>query len=187
MIRRPPRSTRTDTLFPYTPLFRSYIRANYTELAQESGRTGGNDTINAGGGNDVVLGQEGNDTINAGTGDDLIAGGSGRDVMTGGAGSDSFVFNAGESRPTLGGSGNGGTISGHDVITDFDLATDLLNLPGTPAPDGSGPVNGTNSDLTINNAPIRSHSVTDGLISFDDNNSFGTALDRKSTRLNSSH
>src|SRR3546814_14305071 len=25
MIRRPPRSTRTDTLFPYTPLFRSNI------------------------------------------------------------------------------------------------------------------------------------------------------------------
>src|SRR3546814_4931204 len=27
MIRRPPRSTRTDTLFPYTTLFRSLIRA----------------------------------------------------------------------------------------------------------------------------------------------------------------
>src|SRR3546814_6580485 len=26
MIRRPPRSTRTDTLFPYTPLFRSHGR-----------------------------------------------------------------------------------------------------------------------------------------------------------------
>src|SRR3546814_4193827 len=26
MIRRPPRSTRTDTLFPYTTLFRSYAR-----------------------------------------------------------------------------------------------------------------------------------------------------------------
>src|SRR3546814_2273533 len=26
MIRRPPRSTRTDTLFPYTTLFRSYHR-----------------------------------------------------------------------------------------------------------------------------------------------------------------
>src|SRR3546814_5205915 len=25
MIRRPPRSTRTDTLFPYTPLFRSQV------------------------------------------------------------------------------------------------------------------------------------------------------------------
>src|SRR3546814_3680264 len=27
MIRRPPRSTRTDTLFPYTTLFRSVVRA----------------------------------------------------------------------------------------------------------------------------------------------------------------
>src|SRR3546814_17441676 len=27
MIRRPPRSTRTDTLFPYTTLFRSQLRA----------------------------------------------------------------------------------------------------------------------------------------------------------------
>src|SRR3546814_12100204 len=27
MIRRPPRSTRTDTLFPYTTLFRSFLRA----------------------------------------------------------------------------------------------------------------------------------------------------------------
>src|SRR3546814_5808875 len=30
MIRRPPRSTRTDTLFPYTTLFRSAIRRNTT-------------------------------------------------------------------------------------------------------------------------------------------------------------
>src|SRR5690606_17753834 len=99
----------------------AYVRANYMELARESGRTGGNDTIDAGGGNDVILGQEGSDTINAGAGDDLIAGGTGRDVMTGGAGSDTFVFNAGDSRPTLGGSGNSGTITGHDVITDTHL------------------------------------------------------------------
>src|SRR3546814_12562507 len=30
MIRRPPRSTRTDTLFPYTTLFRSY--AKYSDV-----------------------------------------------------------------------------------------------------------------------------------------------------------
>src|SRR3546814_10782983 len=29
MIRRPPRSTRTDTLFPYTTLFRSFVGVNY--------------------------------------------------------------------------------------------------------------------------------------------------------------
>src|SRR3546814_19293453 len=29
MIRRPPRSTRTDTLFPYTTLFRSAVRCHF--------------------------------------------------------------------------------------------------------------------------------------------------------------
>src|SRR3546814_19684420 len=32
MIRRPPRSTRTDTLFPYTTLFRSFP-AHYEDMA----------------------------------------------------------------------------------------------------------------------------------------------------------
>src|SRR3546814_4883863 len=32
MIRRPPRSTRTDTLFPYTTLFRSHGRALLSHL-----------------------------------------------------------------------------------------------------------------------------------------------------------
>src|SRR3546814_4987293 len=34
MIRRPPRSTRTDTLFPYTTLFRSDVRREYTYLGR---------------------------------------------------------------------------------------------------------------------------------------------------------
>src|SRR3546814_6283558 len=32
MIRRPPRSTRTDTLFPYTTLFRSLSRASGSDI-----------------------------------------------------------------------------------------------------------------------------------------------------------
>src|SRR3546814_15501012 len=35
MIRRPPRSTRTDTLFPYTTLFRSQLRHVWLELPLE--------------------------------------------------------------------------------------------------------------------------------------------------------
>src|SRR3546814_15021411 len=31
MIRRPPRSTRTDTLFPYTTLFRSHVETHVAE------------------------------------------------------------------------------------------------------------------------------------------------------------
>src|SRR3546814_3442766 len=33
MIRRPPRSTRTDTLFPYTTLFRSQLKRALTDIA----------------------------------------------------------------------------------------------------------------------------------------------------------
>src|SRR3546814_2674644 len=36
MIRRPPRSTRTDTLFPYTTLFRSIERAREADAADAS-------------------------------------------------------------------------------------------------------------------------------------------------------
>src|SRR3546814_1393893 len=38
MIRRPPRSTRTDTLFPYTTLFRSVLQ-NLIKVAFELART----------------------------------------------------------------------------------------------------------------------------------------------------
>src|SRR3546814_8224046 len=44
MIRRPPRSTRTDTLFPYTTLFRSFIEDHadlaVDQLAAETGAHG---------------------------------------------------------------------------------------------------------------------------------------------------
>src|SRR3546814_13876538 len=33
MLRRPPRSTRTDTLFPYTTLFRSVVQARVRNIA----------------------------------------------------------------------------------------------------------------------------------------------------------
>src|SRR3546814_18941939 len=36
MIRRPPRSTRTDTVFPYTTLFRSHVRVEHG--ADDDGR-----------------------------------------------------------------------------------------------------------------------------------------------------
>src|SRR3546814_1934463 len=38
MIRRPPRSTRTDTLFPYTTLFRSYSRVTACVVLEPADR-----------------------------------------------------------------------------------------------------------------------------------------------------
>src|SRR3546814_8085152 len=39
MIRRPPRSTRTDTLFPYTTLFRSNLIPTARELTEQGVRS----------------------------------------------------------------------------------------------------------------------------------------------------
>src|SRR3546814_20250674 len=47
MIRRPPRSTRTDTLFPYTTLFRSAYAgrcAGVDEIPREKGEMMGDET-----------------------------------------------------------------------------------------------------------------------------------------------
>src|SRR3546814_8266400 len=47
MIRRPPRSTRTDTLFPYTTLFRSNaVRDRSNPLAEEDGMSSQIPTFN---------------------------------------------------------------------------------------------------------------------------------------------
>src|SRR3546814_5613760 len=40
MIRRPPRSTRTDTLFPYTTLFRSRLRTGNRQHIPDARRIG---------------------------------------------------------------------------------------------------------------------------------------------------
>src|SRR3546814_12395230 len=45
MIRPPPNSTRTDTLFPYTTLFRSWVNGNSVALERAAETTTGDDTI----------------------------------------------------------------------------------------------------------------------------------------------
>jgi VCBS repeat-containing protein len=78
--------TRTTTI--------EYIKNNLSDMGKESldsngnPRTGGDDTIDGGAGNDTIFGQNGNDTITGGAGDDWIDGGSGNDTIRGGTGAD---------------------------------------------------------------------------------------------------
>ncbi|TRC77879.1 type I secretion C-terminal target domain-containing protein, partial [Mesorhizobium sp. WSM4307] len=117
--------------------------------------------INGTAGDDAITGTSGSDTING------LAGG---DTMTGGAGADTFIIGTGESTPVIGGSGNAGTISGYDIITDFVAGTDKLTLPGTLVAATAGLVDGAgDSVLTIGGDTVESHSVTNGIASF-----FGT-------------
>jgi Ca2+-binding RTX toxin-like protein len=136
------------------------------------GRDGTNNTINANEGNDVLIGGSGNDTLN---------GGAGADIMTGGGGIDTFIINSAASPAAIGGSGDAGTISGYDVITDFAPASDILNLQGTAAAATGTNVDGTDSSLTINGQTIKSHTISNGIITFSDTNSFSSALTLSST------
>ena len=72
-------------------------------------------SIDAGAGNDVVIGS---------AGADAIIGGSGRDTLTGGAGNDTFIFTSTSqsTRPS--------TI---DIITDFHRGEDRIDLSGIDA------------------------------------------------------
>ncbi|CAN4267737.1 VCBS repeat [Methylophilaceae bacterium] len=114
-----------------------------------------------------------NDTISGGAGNDTITGGAGSDKITGGTGDDKFTFASADSTPTVSGSGDAGTLVGHDIITDFSLGNnDTFNTVGTAAILSAGNTDGTNSTLTIGGVVISSHTISaTGMITFQDANS----------------
>src|SRR3546814_3936284 len=136
MLRRTPRSTRTDTLFPYTTLFRSAVI---------SGIAGGNVPLGP-----VVIGAEGN--VGKGFGDiDWEYGVAGRAGFR--AGESGLIF-ASAGYQWVNGKGNRGFSDQKDWIYG-------LGLEVGPKDTGLGGLTGNSG------ARLR--------------------LDRKSTRLNSSH
>ena len=73
----------------------------------------GDDTLSGDAGSDTLRGGEGNDSLSGGASNDTLNGGWGNDSLTGGNGVDTFVFGVG---------------SEHDVITDYQDGTDLLDV-----------------------------------------------------------
>lgn len=80
----------------------------------------GNDSLAGGSENDALLGQAGNDRLDGGAGNDTLTGGEGDDTLTGGAGADLFVF---------------ASASGSDIIVDFAVGVDDIDLRGTSIAD----------------------------------------------------
>src|SRR3546814_14178461 len=72
MIRLPPRSTRTDTLFPYTTLFRSVrpvaVRSRHQDRVRDSRHRAGDDV------RDISVHRARTDSADAGTGHRLRTG-----------------------------------------------------------------------------------------------------------------
>ncbi|MDB2535385.1 hypothetical protein N9X70_05015, partial [Gammaproteobacteria bacterium] len=113
----------------------------------------GADTINGNDGNDTLwgdcktsactsliaqnqsaysIGSGGNDTLNGGAGDDTLYGEDGDDTLDGGAGADTYTGGAGIDVFTIKANNGGASISGADVITDFNYGSDrdIIGMDG---------------------------------------------------------
>ncbi|MEW2914111.1 DUF4214 domain-containing protein [Leisingera sp. JC11] len=73
----------------------------------------GNDRLEGGNDNDRLYGREGDDTLRGGNGNDVLQGETGADLLEGGSGTDTFIYKTGYDQ---------------DLITDFQLGTDVLDL-----------------------------------------------------------
>src|SRR3546814_2282228 len=92
MIRRPPGSTRPDTLFPYTTRFRS--------------------------GDDIIDGGNGNDTLIGGGGADQLIGGGGTDTANYGSSGDAVTVDLGAGTG-LGGDAEGDTLRSEEHTSEL--------------------------------------------------------------------
>ncbi|MFN3348224.1 cadherin domain-containing protein [Pseudorhodoplanes sp.] len=106
--------------------------------------------VDAGAGDDTVIGSSFADILRGGVGNDRLDGGAGNDILTGGAGSDTFVYATGY---------------GHDTVTDYAAGQDIFDLTGTGVADfaalqmtdtaqGVVITFGIDDTLTINKATI---------------------------------
>jgi VCBS repeat-containing protein len=85
----------------------------------------GDDQLFGNGGSDHLFGENGEDTLNGGDGIDFLDGGNGKDVLIGGKGSDLLTGGEGNDVFVF---GKEGTSKDVDVITDFKVGNDTIQL-----------------------------------------------------------
>jgi hypothetical protein len=109
--------------------------------------TAGDDVIKGAAGDDSLFGLDGNDWLVGGAGNDELDGGEGSDLLSGGQGADLFVSSFGDIISQF--PPEGATESqiilrlGHDVVSDFELGVDHLQVRA-----GSDPVVLTHAQLS---------------------------------------
>ena len=82
----------------------------------------GDDTVEGGTGDDLLLGGSDDDSLDGGTGNDIVRGGSGDDTVLGGEGNDTIDGGADADTFAFGES------HGNDTITDFTDGNDPIRL-----------------------------------------------------------
>ena len=129
----------------------------------------GNNVLSGNSGNNLLNGDSGNDTLNGGLGNDSLTGGNGADVLIGGLGQDTYYLKETIAATDIVRIATGDSIAaigGFDLVNGFQLGkNDQLDLVNTKIA-ANATIDGTNVNA------IRSHAINNGIISFDDVDSF---------------
>ena len=89
----------------------------------------GNDEVFGDLGKDTIYGEIGNDIIYGGKGEDILFGGNGNDIIYGDLGKDTLIGEAGNDIFVLRDSPNNNNLDAADIIDDFNLNFDSIQIP----------------------------------------------------------
>jgi len=137
------------------------------------------DTFVTGTGNDTVRAGKGSDTIDAGAGNDMLIGGEGIDILIGGNGKDTYILEENiANTDTLYIAAGESLISDFDVAVNFKLSNSLASTSGVDKLDLAKSMITANviAGDGVDSGIIHSHTITNGLISFDDIDDYATPL-----------
>ncbi len=137
-------------------------------------------------GDDYLRGTKFNNALSGSSGAETLTGGNGKDLYIGGLGKDSLRL--GEKiavTDTIKIADGDSLVSSYDIVSGFELGvgfsnetTDKLDLSSTAIAANIAAVDGVNAGV------IKSHAITSGIISFDDADSFSSALTLTNKMLN---
>ncbi|HIK12454.1 MAG TPA: DUF4347 domain-containing protein [Oscillatoriaceae cyanobacterium M33_DOE_052] len=115
----------------------------------------GEDYVDGGDDDDVIFGGMGSDRLYGGTGNDKLFGEQGNDYLFGGAGADSLTGGPGRDAFAIGNGLGGMTVEMADVMTDFVIGEDVIDLISPLVYDGVAISDGTGlyaGDALVQNA-----------------------------------
>lgn len=121
---------------------------NGSQLSETFGPYSSAVTINAGGGDDIVLGSPYDDVLNGDDGNDSIKGGQGNDTLAGGEGND-LLFGEGQNDVLIGHNGDDTLIGGNNNDSLYGGAGDDLLMGDQPSEAGSDWLSGGQGDDTL--------------------------------------
>ena len=137
------------------------LTAPATAIKTTLNGSGSADVLVGGLGSDVFVGNGGNDTITTGAAVATVTGGTGADNITlsASAFADKLLITTGDTTSTIGGSGNAGTISGYDTVTNFASNSDVLDFSVAGVEALNTTLDGTDSTLTIGGSVVGKHTL----------------------------